>query len=90
MMLHLRPNLVQMDKAVAAVADAVADSTHVGFTKAVKFGWLSTDFAESGVIGDPPTGADATIGAELFEERVGALLDALADIATFDPGRVRR
>ncbi|GAC53648.1 creatininase family protein [Gordonia amicalis] len=89
MMLHLRPDLVQMDKAVAAVADAVADSNHVGFTKAVKFGWLSTDFAESGVIGDP-TGADAAIGAELFEERVIALVDALADIATFDPGRVRR
>lgn len=89
MMLHLRPDLVHMDRAVPAVADAVADATHIGFTKPVKFGWLSTDFAESGVIGDP-TGADADIGAKLFDERVDALVAALAEISTFDPGRVRR
>jgi creatinine amidohydrolase len=89
MMLHLRPDLVHMDKAEPAVADAVADATHVGFTKTVKFGWLSTDFAESGVIGDP-TGADAGIGAGLFADRVEALVAALGEISTFDPGRVRR
>ena len=87
MMLHLRPDLVHMDKAVASVADAVADAAHVGFTKTVRFGWLSTDFAESGVIGDP-TGASADMGAKLFEERVDALVAALGEIATFDPGRV--
>jgi len=87
MMLHLRPDLVHMDKAVASVADAVADAAHVGFTKTVRFGWLSTDFAESGVIGDP-TGASADMGAKLFEERVNALVAALGEIATFDPGRV--
>jgi creatinine amidohydrolase len=89
MMLHLRPDLVQLDKATAAVADAVADAVHVGFTKTVRFGWLATDFTESGVIGDP-TGADADSGARLFEERVDALVAALAEISTFDPGRVVR
>lgn len=89
MMLHLRPDLVHMDKAVPAVADAVADATHVGFSKTVKFGWLSTDFAESGVIGDP-TGASADAGATLFDDRVTAVVDALGEIATFDPGRVGR
>ena len=89
MMLHLRPDLVHMQKAKASVADAVADATHVGFTKTVKFGWLSTDFAESGVIGDP-TEASADIGAKLFEERVDALVAALGEISTFDPGRVCR
>lgn len=87
MMLHLRPDLVHMDRATASVADAVADATHVGFTKTVKFGWLSTDFAESGVIGDP-TGAEAGIGKELFDQRVDALVAALGEISTFDPGRV--
>ncbi|QMT01058.1 creatininase family protein [Gordonia jinghuaiqii] len=87
MMLHLRPDLVHMDKAVPAVADAVADATHIGFTKQVKFGWLSTDFVESGVIGDP-TGADADTGAKLFDERVDALVAALPEIAGFDPGLV--
>lgn len=89
MMLHLRPDLVHMDKAVATVADAVADAGHVGFAGTVRFGWLSTDFAESGVIGDP-TGADGSIGAKLFDERVEDLVAALPEIATFDPGRVGR
>ncbi|WP_439030101.1 creatininase family protein [Gordonia terrae] len=89
MMLHLRPDLVHMDQAVATVADAVADATSVGFAGPVRFGWLSTDFAESGVIGDP-TGADAGIGATLFDERVDTLVTALPEIAVFDPGRVRR
>jgi len=89
LMLHLRPDLVHMDKAVPAIADAVADVTHVGFRKAVQFAWLSTDFAESGVIGDP-TGADAETGGRLFEERVDTLVAALAEISTFDPGRVCR
>ncbi len=88
MMRHLRPDLVHMDQAVSKVADAVADTTHVGFHKTVKFGWLSTDFDESGAIGDP-TGADGGIGEKLFEERVEALVAALDDISTFDPGRVR-
>jgi creatinine amidohydrolase len=89
LMLHLRPDLVHMDKAQPAVADAVADATHVGFTKPIKFGWLSTDFTESGVIGDP-TGASAATGATLFEDRVTGLVDALGEIATFDPGRACR
>ncbi|MFT4125151.1 MAG: creatininase family protein [Gordonia sp. (in: high G+C Gram-positive bacteria)] len=87
MMLHVRPDLVDMDKAVAAVANRVAEHRHVGFGKTVRFGWLSTDFSESGVIGDA-TGADARIGAELFEERVAELVSALGEVATFDPGRV--
>jgi len=88
MMLHLRPDLVHMELAEPSVADAVADAEHVGFTKTIKFGWLSTDFAESGVIGDP-TGASADIGEKLFDERVAALVASLGEVATFDPGRVR-
>ncbi|WP_349319169.1 hypothetical protein [Mycolicibacterium canariasense] len=77
-----------MDKAKPAVADAVAVATHVGFTKAVKFGWLSTDFAESWVVGDL-TGADTDTGSALFDQRVDALVAALGEISTFDPGRAR-
>ncbi|MGC5248553.1 creatininase family protein [Gordonia sp. DT219] len=87
MMLHVRPDLVQIDKAVAAVPHAVADNIHVGFGTAIKFGWLSTDFDESGVVGDP-TDASAEIGAELFERRVDELVAGLAEVAVFDPGRV--
>ena len=67
-MLHLRPDLVDMDHAHATIADTVAGYDHVGFTKTIRFGWLSTDFSESGVVGDP-TGATATIGEVLFNDR---------------------
>lgn len=89
MMLHLRPDLVDMSAAQSAVPQPIADTVHVGFGKPVRFGWLADDFSESGVIGDP-TGASAEIGAELFAEKVGALTAAIPEIATFDPGRVRR
>jgi creatinine amidohydrolase len=87
-MLHLRPDLVDMDHAHATIADTVAGYDHVGFTKTIRFGWLSTDFSESGVVGDP-TGATATIGEVLFNDRVTELVAALGEVATFDPGRVR-
>ncbi|GAB2668658.1 creatininase family protein [Gordonia jinhuaensis] len=87
MMLHLRPDLVDMSVAESAVPKPVVDSTHVGFGKLIKFGWLSTDFAESGVVGDP-TGANAEIGAQLFETRVGEIVAALPEIASFNPGRI--
>ncbi|MFZ2239843.1 MAG: creatininase family protein [Gordonia amarae] len=87
-MLHLRPELVNMSVARASVADAVAGCEHVGFGKTIRFGWLSTDFSESGVIGDP-TGATAAIGQVLFADRVAELVAALGEVASFDPGRVR-
>ncbi|MFI6366225.1 creatininase family protein [Nocardia sp. NPDC050630] len=87
MMLHVRPDLVDMAKAKAAVPHSIAGHKHVGFGKRVRFGWLADDFAESGVIGDP-TGADATFGAELFESTVGSLVQAIPEVSTFDPGRV--
>lgn len=89
MMLHLHPELVAMEYAAPAVAHAVADTEYVGFGKAVSFGWLSTDFAESGVIGDP-TGATAAEGKVLFDKRVSTLVAALGEIAGFDPGRIHR
>ncbi|APE34343.1 creatinine amidohydrolase [Nocardia mangyaensis] len=89
MMLHLRPDLVDMSAAKSVVPQSIAGHSHVGFGKPVRFGWLADDFAESGVIGDP-TGASAEIGADLFTEKVGALTAAIPEIASFDPGRVRR
>ncbi|MDN5583082.1 MAG: creatininase family protein [Mycobacteriaceae bacterium] len=91
MMLHIAPELVDMAAAEALgpqVADAVADCSHVGFGapgRSVKFGWLSTDLSESGVVGDP-TGATASTGGELFEQRVEEIVAALPEIASFVPG----
>jgi creatinine amidohydrolase len=53
----------------------------------VKFGWLSTDFDASGVVGDP-TGASAEVGEQLFEDYVASVLDAVPEILTFNPGNL--
>lgn len=89
MMLYLRPDLVDMTRAASAVPDAITQNTYVGFGKPVRFGWLSDDFSESGVIGDP-TGATADEGKLLFEETVSTVVAAIAEVETFDPGRVGR
>ena len=88
MMLHLDPELVDMDAAAdlgPQVAHSVADCTHIGFGGPVKFGWLSTDLSPSGVVGDP-TGASAAAGERLVEEYISSIVEALPDIATFNPG----
>lgn len=90
MMLHVAPELVSMEEAATLgpkPATAVASYGHVGFGKTVKFGWLSTDFDSSGVVGDP-TGASAEAGERLFEDYVASVLDAVPEILTFNPGNL--
>ena len=84
MILHLQPELVDMDLAVRSVPEHLTSYQHVGFGKSVTFGWLSDDFGPSGVIGDP-TGATAALGAELFATAVDRCAAALAEVAVFDP-----
>lgn len=85
-MLHLRPDLVQMDKAVRRVPEGLAENQHVRFGGGVTFGWLSNDFGPDGHIGDP-TGASAEEGKRLFEGAVELLAEQLAEISNFDFGR---
>jgi creatinine amidohydrolase len=86
LMLHLRPELVDMSLATRNVPDAIAGNRHVRFGGRVAFGWLASDFGPDGHIGDP-TGATAELGAHLFTESVSILGEALAEVATFDFGR---
>lgn len=86
MMLHLRPDLVDMSKARRSVPEKLADNLHVRFGGSVSFGWLSNDFGPDGVIGDP-TGASADAGAAMFEASVGALCDVVREVSRFDFGR---
>lgn len=90
MMLHIAPELVDMDAAAALgpkPATSVASCDRVGFGKTVAFGWLSTDFDDSGVVGDP-TGASAGAGKRLFEDYVTSVVDAVPEILSFDPGNL--
>ena len=84
MILHLRPELVDMGLAVRSVPEHLTGYQYVGFGKPVSFGWLSDDFGPSGVIGDP-TGATADLGRELFRTAVARCAAALAEVAVFDP-----
>lgn len=81
-LLHLRPDLVDMSLAERHVPEALATNRYVKFGGAVSFGWLSDDFDPSGVIGDP-TGANAAEGARLFEQSVEMLGVALGEVARF-------
>lgn len=82
LVLHLRPDLVDMSRAEANVPGHLADNAHVRFGGTVPFGWTSDDFGPTGVVGDP-TGATAERGQELFEAMAVTLGEALAEVARF-------
>jgi len=84
-MLHLRPELVDLDAGFRNVPEGLARNQHVRFGGAVSFGWLSNDFGPSGHIGDP-TGASAERGKVRFEGAVRAFGEALREISGFDFG----
>lgn len=85
-MLHLRPDLVDMSLAVRRVPEKIAENKHVKFGGRVAFGWLSNDFFAEGHIGDP-TGATADIGKKMFTACVDTLCETLREISVFDFGR---
>jgi creatinine amidohydrolase len=83
LILHLRPDLVDLAKATREVPDALADFEFVKFNRGpVSFGWLSNDFGPTGVIGDP-TAASAEWGAALAARAVSDGVAALREIARF-------
>jgi creatinine amidohydrolase len=84
-MLHIRPDLVDLSRAERNVPEHIADLTYIGFNaKPVSFGWLSNDFGPSGVIGDP-TQATEAYGKSLFDHSVAQAVASLKEIATFRP-----
>jgi creatinine amidohydrolase len=82
--LHRRPDLVDLSLAVRSVPEHLAANRNVRFGGPVSFGWTSDDFGTGGVIGDP-TAATPERGRQLWEAMLTAAGDALAEIAAFDP-----
>ena len=76
LMLHLAPELVDMSAARRNVPEHLAGNRYVRFGGPVSFGWLSDDFGDDGVIGDPVP-ATAERGAELFAAAVDRVLRRL-------------
>jgi creatinine amidohydrolase len=83
LILHLRPDLVDMGSARANVPTYQLDYKYVGFGKPARVAWLANDFGPSGVVGDP-TNATADLGREVFDAMVTRLGDTLAEIARFE------
>ncbi len=83
LMLHLRPEQVDMSKAVRNLPDWMLDNEYARFGGPVQFGWTTADFGPDGHVGDP-TLATAEEGARLFAQTVELLGNQLAEIAVFD------
>lgn len=83
LMLHLAPELVDIDAASRNVPERLAENRHVRFGGSVGFGWLSSDFGPDGHIGDP-TSASGDRGRTLFESAVSTFGQALGEIARFE------
>ena len=92
MLLHIRPDLVDMTRAKRAVPEHLAANQMVKWGGTVSFGWLSSDFEQTppegqlpvGVIGDP-TGASAIHGAELWAKVISDLTTACQEIHSWNP-----
>jgi creatinine amidohydrolase len=82
LMLHLHPDLVDLSALGSFAPPELADLEHVRFGGDTSFGWLSDDFSDYGVIGDP-RGASAEAGAALFEATTDRLAAALAEVSRF-------
>ncbi len=82
--MHLRPDLVDLTHVERWVPDRLANLEHIKFSGGyVSFGWRSDDFGPSGVIGDP-TSATAIAGGELVDAAVKQGVAALHEIAHFN------
>jgi creatinine amidohydrolase len=90
MLLHIRPDLVDLTKAVRAVPEHLAQNQQVKWGGSVSFGWLSHDFEPEppagqlpvGIIGDG-TNASAEHGEKLWAKVLNNLVQACREIAVF-------
>jgi len=83
LMLHLRPDLVDMTAARRNVPGSLVANESVRFGGSVPFGWMSNDFGSDGHIGDP-TGASPERGKQYFDAAVASLGASLEEVARFE------
>ncbi|RDH97844.1 creatinine amidohydrolase [Curtobacterium sp. AG1037] len=89
MILHLRPDLVDMSLAERWVPDHLAEFERIRFNGGpVSFGWLSNDFGTPGVVGDASR-ATAAYGQALWDVSLDEAVASLHEIARFDPAVAR-
>ena len=92
MMLHLRPDLVQMEHAADFVPlmRELADEGYrrLSPTGPGRLAWQAQDLHPSGACGDA-SNADAERGRALVDHAAGALVELLLELDRFPPDRLR-
>ncbi len=82
-MLHLRPELVDLEAASGRVRKLSEGDGLLGFAGPQSVAWLSGDLAEDGVLGDP-SGANAEEGRAYFEDAVRLTRRTLLEFSTLE------
>lgn len=86
-MLVIRPDLVQMDKARDFASEQSrfrTDYTHLRAYGPHAFGWMMRDLSANGVTGNAAA-ATAEAGERILDHAVGGFVELLHDVHRFDP-----
>ena len=89
LMLHFRPDLVDMTKAVnfRSTAEAMDDFRYLRPTGPVAYGWIASDLNPHGTVGDASK-ATAEKGAATCDHQVHCFVDLLRDMHKFSLDRL--
>ena len=86
LILHIAPDMVQMDKAIRHIADYPKSDTDLFFFGRASSAWLADDWSPSGVYGDATKGS-ADKGRQLSEEATANLVKLFTLMSRFEaPG----
>lgn len=89
-MLHLRPDLVRMDKAEdfkSTQLDMIDEFKHLRAHGPVQFGWKAQDLNVSGTVGNAAM-SNAEKGAKTVSHQATQFVELLQDVHKFDPARL--
>lgn len=90
-MLHLRPDLVDMSKAQdfkPLMADLEGDFQHLTATGATRFAWQAQDLNPAGVVGDA-SDADAERGAQIIDHAAARFVAVLREVDRYPLSNLR-
>jgi creatinine amidohydrolase len=89
-MLHMRPDLVRMDKAQdfrSAQLRFLTEFKHLRAHGPAQFGWKAQDLNPNGTVGNAAA-ATAEKGRAVVDHQARAFVDLCADVHAFDPARL--
>ena len=90
LMLHLRPDLVRMEKAEDFGSNQLAflkEFKHLRAHGLVQFGWKAQDLNEKGAVGNAAA-ATAEKGRAVVDHQARAFVELCRDVDAFDPARL--